>query len=787
MNIDRLETIIFLLYLFLIIFSPLAFGTVEPWSLGIMSIFSILALILYVYKCIKNNNRFLYGIPGITPLLLLSAYIFIQFVPLPSGIIRFISPETYHLYRETVLVSNPDAWISISINKKATLMEFFRIVSYISFYILSVQLLTKKESFSKTLTVVIVFISMLSFIAIIQQLISNNKIFWFRELTQGGTPFGPYVNRNHYACLMEMMFPLVVSMLLFYKPHIPEKSFRQKINEIFSLEKTNIYLLLGFSSILIATSIFLTLSRSGIISICLSMIFFGLLFILKNVSRRRAFIIIILSILIILSVGWFGWDPILERFEKIFNQQGDIADLRLKIWEDSKNIVRDFPITGTGFGSFISIYQKYRTIPGDKVVDHAHNDYIELFVDGGLIAILLSFWFIFSIFYKSYVVFRKRREVYSLYLYIGSISGIIAILIHSVTDFNMHIGANGLYFFLLSSLVVSASHTRLRNNVNNTYLKLIHMPVNTLIVPMVLIFAASFIFHTGIIIGKSYFSSMEKENLNRDKSVEDLIQIRKKAYKASFFDPLDGRYHFAIANTEKLLNYNSSAIHHYRISVELNPTNGEYLQRYGLVLSEIKMYEAAEILLRSGIKYEIHNPARQKRYAAWLLSVGRKEDGLKSIKKALSLEPEKTREYITLLILHGISDNEIFNILPGKVEPNLVFADYLYKTGKKETAEEIYLHTLDLMKKEDNIKPSYFYPIYTFYIKERRYEDALKILNRAVDELPSDVRLKITKGDLLEKIGLYNRAIEEYKRALDINPDNKEAQKRLKNLLSRDK
>ncbi|NWF76757.1 MAG: O-antigen ligase family protein [Nitrospirae bacterium] len=785
MNIDRLESVIFHIYLFLIIFSPIAFGTVEPWSLGIMVSLTILALILHLYRCKIENNRFLYSIPGIIPLIIFLAYIFFQVIPLPSDIIRFISPETYNIYKDTVFAYNPDTWISFSINKKSTLMEFFRILSYASFYILSIQLLSKKETLRKTVSIVIIFISVLSFFAILQHLISNEKIFWFRKLTQGGTPFGPYVNRNHYAGLMEMIFPIVVSMLLFYKPYIPEKSFREKINEIFSLQKTNIYMLLGFSSILIATSIFLTLSRSGIVSLCLSMIFFGLLFISKGVSRRRAIIIIILSILIILSVGWFGWEPIFERFEKIRNQQGNIADLRLKIWEDSRNIIRDFPITGTGLGSFISIYQKYRTIPGDKIVDHAHNDYVEIFADGGLIAVLLCFWFLVIIFYKSYRVFRRRREVYSIYLFIGSISGIIALLMHSVTDFNLYIGANGLYFFLLCSFVISAGHTRLREGFNSTYLKKIRIPPNFLIIALGVVLVASFLFYAGTIIGKYYFSSIEKENLQNEKSIENLQQMSKKAYKASFFDPLNSRYHYAIANIEKLLKNNPAAMHHYSISVKLNPVNGEFLQRYGLLLSEINM-SAAETLLRSGIKYEAYNPDRQKRYAVWLLSTGRKQDGMKIIKKALSMEPEKTREYITLLILHGLNDNEIFNILPDKVEPNLMFADYLYKTGKQDAAEKAYLHSIELIKKQDNIKSSYFYPVYNYYIKSGRYEDALKILNIAVEELPHDIRLKIAKGDVLEKIGLFDRAIEEYKKALDISPENKEAQKKLKNILSRE-
>ncbi|MCW0295094.1 O-antigen ligase family protein, partial [Klebsiella pneumoniae] len=91
----------------------------------------------------------------------------------------------------------------------------------------------------------------------------------------------------------------------------------------------------------------------------------------------RGFLIILIFVLILYAVGWFGWDNIFGRFEKIRYIGGDIREQRLVMWKDSLNIARDFPITGTGFGTFIYIYPKYRTRMGNAVVDHAHNDYIE--------------------------------------------------------------------------------------------------------------------------------------------------------------------------------------------------------------------------------------------------------------------------------------------------------------------------------------------------------------------------------------------------------------------------
>jgi O-antigen ligase/tetratricopeptide (TPR) repeat protein len=777
--------IIFTIFIFILIFSPLAFGTVEPWSLTIMETFSIFSLFLLLIRNLKYKDTFLYEIPGIIPLTLFLAYILIQLIPLPSGIIKVISPETYNLYKETILINEPLTWVSLSINKKATLMEFFRITAYVAFYILTMQLLTKKDILKKTIAVIIAFASLLSFLGILQHILSNNKIFWFRELTQGGTPFGPYVNRNHYAGLMEMLFPLVLSLFLFYKPHVTYNSFREKITEIFNRKRTNIYILLGFAAILIGTSIFLSLSRSGIVSLCLSMIIFGVMFIAKGTNRKRGIIIIIIFILIVLSVGWFGWGPIFERFERVKNAQGDISELRIEIWKDSRNIIRDFPVIGTGFGSFINIYPKYRTISGDGIADHAHNDYIELFSDGGAIAFLISVCFLLTLLYKSYRAFLKRHEIYSIYLFIGSIAGMLSILIHSITDFNLHIGANGLYFFFLLGLVVSAANTRLRDEFNDTYLKKIKFPIRMLTIPVAVILFVSLIFNTGVIIGKLYFSSIKDIKLNEKISKEDLVSIRVKAYRASLFDPLEARYHYAVANTERLLSNNAIALSHYKKSVHLNPVNGEYLQRLGLTMSELKKYDTADKLLQTGIKYDISKPAGYKRYALWLLSHGKKEDGIRIMKTAISLEPQKTKEYITLMILNKLSDEEIFSSLPERVGPHLLFADYLSKTGREKMAEDAYLSALQYIKNEDPINPSYFYEVYRYYMKKNRYDEALKIMRKAIEFRPDDAGIRITTAGLYEKLGITYRAVEEYKKALLIDPKNDEAKKRLDNLMSK--
>lgn len=777
-----MNKIIPFLFIFILLFSPLAFGTVELWSQSIMEISILLCLLLFILKNIKQNNFAFYEVPGITPLILISIYILFQLVPLPPSLLKIISTETYRIYQNTLFTTELNSWVSISINKKQTLLEFLRISSYTAFYVLTVQILTDRKILRKTISIIIIFASILSCFSILQHILSNNKIYWIRDLPYGGSIFGPYVNRNHYAGLMEMLFPLIISIFLLYKPHIYYKSLRDKISALFNLKSTNFYLLIGFGAILTATSVFLTLSRTGIISLCISMIVFGLLFVLRSEDKKRGIIIIIIGILIVLSVGWFGWDPILERFEKLKDARYNIEETRLQIWNDSLKIIKDFPITGTGMGTFINIYPRYRTVQGNAVAAHAHNDYIEFYTDGG--AILYFLFLIFSVifFYKVFKAFYKRRDIYSIYIFIASISGIVSIIIHSITDFNLHIPANVLYFSFLFGLAVSAANTRMHHNLNNTNLRKIKISIKTILAITIILFSVILILNSGFLLAEFYFSRIKDIKITNSLSAYELQKIKSNSYKASIFDHFDGEYYYAMANIDWLLSDKESAKRNYLKAIQLNPVKSEYLQRLGLVMSDFKEYNIAEKLFLAGIDFDKQNISIYKRYSSWLFATGNNDKAKDIIRKAIMIDPEKTRDFVAMMILQKMDDYEILSVLPEMPVPYFIFSDYLLKTGNEKMAEVVYTTAFDLIKKDINFSVSYIFLIKNYYLKKGRIEEALNFLKRAEIFLPDNTKIKINLGDIYEKLGNKDKAVDEYKKALNIDPNYIEAKLRLDRL-----
>jgi len=772
----------FRLFLFVLVFSPLAYGAVEPWSLMIMEAAAFGALFSCLAGSARDNS--FYAAPGITPLLLLLGYILFQLMPLPAGLVRILSPATFSLYEETAGVLAQQAWIPLTIHPKATLAEFFRISAYVSFYVVTVQLLAGKELLRKTVAVVIVLASLMAIAAILQKVISpDTTVFWFRKMPVNATPTGTYVYHNAYAGYMEMIVPVILGLFFYYRPEVPyRQSLRARLIEIFNQHRTNIHVLLGFAAILITTSIFVSLSRGGIISLALAVVFLLVVSFNKRKKRGSTRLTLFIITLTLLAVGWFGWDTIFARFEEMRNVEGELENDRFLLWQDSTNAIQDFSLTGTGFGTFLDIYPRYRTLPGRTIVDHAHNDYIELLTDGGFVAMALVTWFLVFFLLHSYTAYGRRRDSYAIHLYTGCLSGMVALLFHSLVDFNFHIGANGLYFFFLAGLGVSAAHTRFIGGGGRTRLRQSRLPRRVLAAALLVLATACTLFHSGVMWSRYFFEPVSQTSLHKEMTRRQLTEIRDRAAAAVRTDPFEARYRFALAGAETFLGNIEAARFHYKNTLRLNPTRGEYLQAAGLFLAGMKD-EKAEQLLMSSARFEAMEPERHRKHGAWLLANNRKEEGIAEMKEAVSLEPNKTDAYINLMVLHGLSDEEIRTAMPELAQALFVFGRYMETLGREGTAAEAFRDGLQsVAHNETEIKPWHFLTVNWFYHRKKSYDDALGVMLEAVRVFPNHAEIRSYLAYGYEKLGDNKRAIKEYEKALTLDPENKVAVKGMQRL-----
>jgi O-antigen ligase/tetratricopeptide (TPR) repeat protein len=748
-----------------------------------MESLSFVALCLCLIRGIKNNET-LIAVPGILPLILLLLYIVIQLIPFPPGLLKVLSPCAYSIHHNASVLSGETAWMTLSINPGATLAELFRWATYVGFYVLTVQLLKNRDLLRKTVVVIAIFGAILSFSSILQFYLTKDMALWFRHVPNNSMIVGPYICHNHYAGLMEMIFPVILALFFFHRPRVRNSSLIKGIVEILSQEKANIHILIGAAALLTVTSVFVSLSRGGMLSLCLSLLLFFYLLFKRRISRSNALLVIALISLTALAIGWFGWDQIFDRFVKLKNAQGVIHESRLDFWKDSINIIKDFPVTGSGAGSFIDIYPSYQTVNGTLTVPHAHNDYIQLAVETGIIGILLAGSFIVVLFYKTYSVFLARKDAYSVYIYMGSITGILSILIHSVTDFNFQIGANGLWFFFLAGLAVSAANTGMRADSSVTRLSSVESKwvKQASVLTASLMMAGVLFYNISMLTSKFYFSHINHYTVSAKSPVEDLKKIEKISGYASRFDPFNGEYPFARANAAFYLKEEDAALRDYKRSILLNPSNGVYLKRLGLFFANKGETALADRFLAASVSTDISNAENALGYGAWLLSQNRVAQGVDYLKKAVELNTGMIDGALTTMAIYNVSDEEMKRAVPQIPGPAIAYADFLYNSGKKELAENQYLAALDFIERKKGISKWQIERVFQFFKKRGNTIEALNVMKRAATLLPHDPGIRLSLGDLYRDMGITYRAKEEYEQALFLDANNSNAKKRLENL-----
>jgi O-antigen ligase/tetratricopeptide (TPR) repeat protein len=775
---------LFYIFLSILILSPLAFGTVEPWSLAAMEIAAISSVWVYIFLVGKKDGRSLYETPGIMPLFCFICYALVQVIPLPAELTRLISPDSYSIYEGSFGITGRLTWIPISVHPKETLSEFLRFASYAAFYILTVQLLAKGKYLKRAVLVIVFFGAALALFSMFQAFMSNGKIYWFREVVTGNI-FGPFTNRNHFAGLMTMIAPVALGLFIAMKPIVVYESLRDRLFEMLNGKRLNNHILVGIAAVIIAASVFLTLSRGGIISLCAAIAFFYLLVLLRKGGTKLSVLILLVSFIVVLIVGWFGWTPIFGRFQQLTSMNlADAGSLdRIEIWKNSIDIIKDFPLTGSGFGSFSSVYPKYGTAWADMQIVHAHNDYIELLAEGGIIALVFVVWFMCAVLYRVLKIIPGRKDGYSICLYTGSLAGIFSMLVFSLSDFNLHIGSNGLYFFFLMGLLVSASHTRLHRGLEPTYLRKYDFPQSRSFLRVVsaLLFAC-LIFNIGVLAGQYCFSPVKKARSVNLAGVEELERLRDNAQKAALFDPLEARYYYSAGIFESRLSNNGNAVKLLDQAVALDPMNSEYMQRLGQALYRDGQAEAGDRLLRAGTIYDVTNPERYKFYAIHLFHTGKKTDAIEYISKAISISPEQAEDLIILMMLRGLSDQEIRSALPERAAAHIAYAAYLANAGKLTDADKAYSEALYYAGLEKKPNRADFINIFRYYVKRELFDYALSAAKQGISALPNDNELHYDAGLIYEKLNMNNAAMQEYKQAVTLDVTNTEAYRRLDEL-----
>jgi O-antigen ligase len=421
----------FLLLCIVAILSALAFGTVHYWALALFSLGALLMLVLWILDGFGLGSLRISRNILQLPLLGMLALGIVQLLPLRSSALG------HGITAPAVRSFSLDPYAT-----RLVLVQVLALFIYFAAFLVFTDTPHRLRLLVRTITI---FGFFLAIFGLTQSFTSPNKVFWVRELTQS-TAFGPFINRHHFAGYMELAMALPLGLIF-----------------AGSLEKEKRFVYL-FAAGLMGVALIMTNSRGGIISLIAEVLFLAAIAGLRRRHHKhgeekthraanaavRTALALVLIVALFGGVVLMGGEGALSRFVGTVNAD-DPTTGRAHFWSVTLDIIKAHPLLGTGLGAFGLVYTGYDSRNGLYRLEQAHNDYLQVFSDGGIVGAAFALFFIVVLFRRGFAN-RESRDDFRRGVSIGALAGCFAVLIHSFFDFTLHTTSNALLFLILAGL-----------------------------------------------------------------------------------------------------------------------------------------------------------------------------------------------------------------------------------------------------------------------------------------------------------------------------------------------
>jgi O-antigen ligase len=394
-----------------LLLGPLAFGAVEPWSIFALEACSVLLLALWTFRQWSKRELDVSNHPLYRPMAVFFVLVLVQWA------------------------------FGTTAYRHATYTHLLLYAAYGMLVFVVTQTLRRSSQFELMAKLFTGYGAVVASFAVLQGLAPNGRIYWIRGLEQGGSIYGPYVNRNHYAGLLEMLlpFPLVLAAT--------------------RLTNGNRKIVVAGIAALMAGSIFLSGSRGGMAAFVAQMVVLAVFMLRKREgSWKQPLMLGAFLAMVIVFLVWIGGNELTQRLISVHSEaRAELSGgVRLTIDRDCLRMLAKRPFLGWGLGTFPIVYPEFRSFYTTFFVNQAHNDYLQLLVETGLAGFSIAAWFLVLVFRRAAGKLKNWTETASGALTVAALLGCVGILVHSFLDFNLQIPANAALFYVLCAVAASA-------------------------------------------------------------------------------------------------------------------------------------------------------------------------------------------------------------------------------------------------------------------------------------------------------------------------------------------
>lgn len=392
-----------------LLFGPLAFGAVEYWSIFVFEISVAILFILWLVELVRSSELRITPNALFLPMLAFAALIAIQ------------------------LAAGRSAYSA------ETLSQGLLYCAYGGLSFLAAQCIRRTSQVKILAWILSGFGCAIAFFALLQGITPNGRLYWLRTPQLGGWIYGPYVNHNHYAGLMEMLVPIPLVFCLTHHAYGTRKWAA------------------AIAATLMAATIFSSGSRGGMLALAVEIV----LLILVTEARRRSLkptLALGAFLLLVLGLGvWLGGGEIAKRVATIRSDTRTelSGGMRIAIDRDGLRMFLRKPILGWGLGNFSVVYPQFRSFYTNFFINEAHNDYLQLLVEMGALGFAIMLWFLALLYRNSLNKLHDWTVSINGAVSLAALLGCTGILVHSFVDFNLQVPANAALFYVLCTIAVA--------------------------------------------------------------------------------------------------------------------------------------------------------------------------------------------------------------------------------------------------------------------------------------------------------------------------------------------
>jgi O-antigen ligase len=437
--------------LLLVVLSPWALGAVDPpFEAAVLAVIGLL-LVLWGARMVAEGRILLRRTPFLAILAGWFALGVVQIIPMPHAVLGLLSPETARLY-SSLLPETPESLAdgesllppfergrTLSVYPGATRHFLLRLLALMALFAVVQENVASEASLRRLAIVATLNGFALALLAIFQYFRGPPNVI-YGTFAAPAEVFGPFICRNHYPFYLNMCIGLGLGWLLAVRQHYHQHD-QQPGVPLAVLQQPEI-LWIGSGLGLMVTSVLLSRSRGGIVALLLAVAGAALLHLLHDYRRSRLDLPLVVGGVVLALTAWFGLDLVKERLETVWMGEA-LRESRAPLWSMLLPLVWQFPLFGTGLGTFEAVEALHRQTPNDVSLqyEHAHNDYLEAWIEGGLIGFVLVTALAVLVILYAYRAYRRYVREETGHFVLGAALALFTVVIHSFGDFGMHIPA----------------------------------------------------------------------------------------------------------------------------------------------------------------------------------------------------------------------------------------------------------------------------------------------------------------------------------------------------------